>query len=56
MRILPALVLGVPMLAQTVSPIQERADRFLKLVNSGYQALVYVDQKAQWAAVTDVKP
>jgi len=44
------------MLAQTVNPVQERADRFLKLVNAGYQALVYVDQKAQWSAVTDVKP
>jgi len=44
------------MLAQSVCPIQERADRFLKVVNSGYQALNYVDQKAQWAAVTDVKP
>jgi peptidyl-dipeptidase A len=44
------------MLAQTVNPTQERADRFLKVVNSGYQALVYVDQKAQWKSVTDVKP
>jgi peptidyl-dipeptidase A len=56
MRILPALILGVPMLAQTVNPIQDRADHFLKLVNSGYQALNYVDQKATWKAVTDVKP
>ncbi|HNX93854.1 MAG TPA: M2 family metallopeptidase [Holophaga sp.] len=59
MRILPALVLGIPVLAQAVQPaqaIQDRADQFLKLVNSGYQALVYVDQKAQWKSVTDVKP
>lgn len=56
MRILPALVLGVPMLAQAVNPVQERADRFLKVVNAGYQSLTYVAQKAQWAAVTDVSP
>jgi len=44
------------MFAQVVNPVQERADRFLGLINSGYQALNYVDQKAQWKAVTDVKP
>ncbi len=37
-------------------PIQERADRFLALVNAGYQALFRVDQEAQWAASTDVTP
>jgi len=37
------------------SPIQERADRFLKLTNAGYQALFRVNSEAQWLAVTDVK-
>jgi peptidyl-dipeptidase A len=36
------------------NPTQERADRFLALVNSSYQALSYVKQEAQWAASTDV--
>lgn len=36
------------------NPTQERADRFLVLVNSSYQALSYVKQEAQWAASTDV--
>lgn len=36
--------------------IQERADRFLELVNAGYQALSKVESEAQWKAVTDVKP
>lgn len=56
MRLLSALLLGVPVLAQTINPIQERADRFLALVNTSYQALTYVQQEASWAAVTDVKP
>ncbi|HCZ32782.1 MAG TPA: hypothetical protein DHV93_04595, partial [Holophagaceae bacterium] len=56
MRLLPALILGVPLMAQAVSPLQERADRFLKLVNAGYQALYYVNSEATWAAATDVKP
>src|SRR5882757_9323978 len=38
------------------SPIQERADRFLKLTNAGYQALSRVNSEAQWLAVTDVTP
>src|SRR5713101_9917394 len=37
-----------------VSPVQERADRFLKLANAGYQALYRVNSEAQWLAVTDV--
>ena len=36
------------------SPIQERADRFLKLADAGYQALYRVNSEAQWLAVTDV--
>ena len=38
------------------TPLQERADRFLSLVNAGYQALYRVNSEAQWAAATDVKP
>jgi len=56
MRLLPALILGVPMIAQTLSPVQERADRFLKLVDAAYQSLTAVQQEAAWAASTDVKP
>ena len=37
-------------------PAQERADRFLKLANAGYQALYRVNSEAQWPAVTDVTP
>src|ERR1700740_1416535 len=40
----------------SASPIQERADRFLKLANAGYQALYRVNSQAQWLAVTDVTP
>ncbi len=53
-RILP-LVLAAPLVAQS-SAVQERADRFLALVNASYQALTYVSQQAQWNAATDVKP
>jgi peptidyl-dipeptidase A len=38
------------------TPIQERADRFLSLVNAGYQAIYRVESEAQWKAATDVKP
>jgi ABC-type dipeptide/oligopeptide/nickel transport system ATPase component len=38
------------------TPLQERADRFLSLVNAGYQALYRVESEAQWKASTDVKP
>src|SRR5207237_1828608 len=38
------------------SPIQDRADRFLKLANAGYQAPFRVNSEAQWLAVTDVTP
>ncbi|HJT80604.1 MAG TPA: M2 family metallopeptidase [Chthoniobacterales bacterium] len=38
------------------SPVQERADRFLKLANAGYQALFKVNSEAQWQAMTDVTP
>src|SRR2546421_6226541 len=42
--------------AETKSPIQERADRFLALASAGYQALYRVNSEAQWTAVTDVTP
>jgi peptidyl-dipeptidase A len=45
-----------PAFAQTKSLIQERADRFLALVNAGYQAVYRVNSEAQWTAVTDVTP
>ncbi len=38
------------------NPIQERADRFLDLVNASYQALYTVNSEAQWYADTDVSP
>jgi peptidyl-dipeptidase A len=36
--------------------VQERADRFLNLVNAAYQALSTVDGETQWVSVTDVTP
>src|SRR5690348_7348952 len=45
-----------PASAETKSPIQERADRFLALANAGYQAVFRVNSEAQWLAVTDVTP
>jgi peptidyl-dipeptidase A len=41
---------------QAATPVQERADRFLLLVNAGYQALYRVSSEAQWLASTDVTP
>jgi peptidyl-dipeptidase A len=49
--LLPAIAFAAPK-----SPIQERADRFLKLANAGYEALYRVNSEAQWLAVTDVTP
>src|SRR5438132_3500066 len=51
-----SLLLLLPSLTFAASPIQERADRFLKLANVGYQALYRVNSEAQWEAVTDVTP
>ncbi len=42
--------------ALAASPLQERADRFLALVNASYQALYGVNSRAQWDAATDVSP
>src|SRR5216117_4239326 len=50
------LLLVVPLRSFAVSPIQDRADRFLKLANAGYQALYRVNSEAQWLAMTDVTP
>ena len=36
--------------------LTERADRFLEVVNIGYQALYRANSEAQWLAATDVKP
>jgi peptidyl-dipeptidase A len=49
-----ALCAAGAIFAADLNPTQERADRFLALVNSSYQALSYVKQEAQWAASTDV--
>src|SRR5437763_153387 len=50
------LFLSLPTIAFAASPIQEHADRFLKLANAGYQAVFRVNSEAQWLAVTDVTP
>ncbi|HEY2627143.1 MAG TPA: M2 family metallopeptidase, partial [Candidatus Udaeobacter sp.] len=52
----PLILLLLPFITFGASPIQERADRFLKLANAGYQALYRVNSEAQWLAVTDVTP
>src|SRR5213596_1709435 len=49
-------LLLLPSLTFAAPPNQERADRFLKLANAGYQALYRVNSEAQWQAVTDVTP
>jgi peptidyl-dipeptidase A len=49
MVLLPTSVLAA-------TSVQERADRFLQLVNSGYQALSRVSNEAAWMASTDVTP
>ncbi len=76
MRLLPALILGLPLVlplsaqnepakknkpviaveSPIKSLVQQRADRFLSLVNEGYKALYAVASEAQWAASTDVSP
>src|SRR3954463_10996758 len=55
-RVILFVCLIIPLLAIAASPVQERADRFLKLANAGYQALYRVNAEAQWLAVTDVTP
>ncbi len=55
---LGALCLALTLAASAAepSPLQERADRFLTLVNAGYAALYRVDPEASGAASTDVTP
>lgn len=50
------LALLAPTVLLAAAPVQERADRFLALVNSAYQSLSRIEQEAQWKAATDVKP
>ncbi len=45
-----------PAVAAAKSALQDRADRFLALVNASYQALYTVEQRASWDAATDVSP
>lgn len=45
----PGLFFALPLAAQTTCPVQDRADRFLALVNANYQALATVQQQAQQA-------
>src|SRR5947208_6924308 len=54
--LLLVLLLVVSLKTFAASPIQEHADRFLKLANAGYQALYRVNSEAQWLAMTDVTP
>ena len=42
--------------ATDTNPTQERADRFLALVNSTYQAVFTIESNAIWDASTDVSP
>jgi peptidyl-dipeptidase A len=44
----------ISMTGAAALPLQERADRFLELVNAGHQALSRVEGEAQWLAATDV--
>jgi hypothetical protein len=54
--LLLVLLLVVSLKTFASSLIQERADRFLKLTNAGYQAVYRVNSEAQWTAVTNVTP
>src|SRR3954471_14535423 len=51
-----SMLILLPVQVRAASPIQDRADRFLKLANAGYQALYRTNSEAQWLAVTDVTP
>src|SRR4051812_6325361 len=51
-----AALLAATAFAADSNPIQERADRFLTLTNSTYQALSTITGNAQWDALTDVSP
>ena len=52
-----ALIFSITCLnAFAVAALQDRADKFLELVNASYQALYRVEAEAQWLAATDVSP
>ncbi len=51
-----ALLAASVSFAADANPTQERADRFLLLVNSAYKSLVTLEGNAQWKALTDVSP
>lgn len=51
-----ALLAASVTFAADANPTQERADRFLLLVNSAYKSLVTLEGNAQWKALTDVSP
>lgn len=53
---LAGLIFVTPMHGQTPPALQERADRFLELVNAAYQGLYRVESQAQWMAATEVSP
>ena len=56
-RTIPILLISGAFAGATApSPIQDRADRFRKLANAGYQALYRVNSEAQWLASTNVTP
>src|ERR1051325_4582881 len=50
------VLIFIPLIAFAASSVQERADRFLKLANAGFQALYRANSEAQWLAMTDVTP
>jgi peptidyl-dipeptidase A len=57
MRSLPFAILVLTCTSlRAATPVQERADQFLKLADAGFQALYRVNSEAQWKAVTDVTP
>lgn len=47
---------AIPLTAAEPVDLQQRADRFLNLVNAGFQGLYRVESEAQWLAATDVTP
>jgi peptidyl-dipeptidase A len=55
-RTISLLLVSAAYALAALSPIQERADRFLALANAGFQALYRVNNEAQWLAVTNVTP
>lgn len=56
LRLALLLLVGFACAQADTNPTQERADRFLALVNSAYQAISTVEANAIWDASTDVSP